>query len=708
MRRTLFASFVAMTFVMVPLMRAEAARTWHVQGGDVTLAFDDAHLQTLGLEVVGARTTAAPDDDLRRLPGAARSFAVARAFSTPADGISFRTSNGALLGLDGSSRLSLPIRGGLGIGGHDPQTGAAITPIFLYDATVDVDFSPDENLVVLRNADGSPSVIDVRNAGFGFRQDRGELGVYFADLQISESWARALGREYLAGTWIGTMEVHLHATTTDLEPETAVAPDAATHSGTDVSAPLDLLLGELYGLGSAARTGTYPNGFNGLSAATTSCNAGGVNIPWNAPMAETHPFIALALFRLKDGVLEEVGKNWIKHGFFALSSNQCGFGCSASDGSYMGVGCSDTYGFGNNSSQFYLGPRDEVDPNLGVWEACGSYFDGTPQDCNRSQSGPSSGDPHHRLEVWDEDLGNTGASYFYEGQYYVADDNLPFNNIGWRQANITWTGSSWSFSTVGGGLAPNLGPVIQTWGDENHVKDVASDDGSVILAVDVTDLGGGMWHYEYAMYNWHSFRKVHSFSIPVGGATINNVGFHDMDKDAGNDWTVTVAGGSVTWATDDYVTDPNANAIEYQSMYNFRFDANVAPKSDMAQGGIFRPGVGSTFFVTTQVPDGGATDAPVVAAGRSTLELGRIQPSPFRSSASVGFSLPRAGHAKLSVVDVTGRTVRVLLDGEAPAGSREAMWDGRDDTGRQVSSGIYLVRLESADGVRTAKVARIH
>lgn len=702
MRNSLLFLSLAGALALLSPLPADAARTWHVQGGDVTVAFDDGLLASLGLSVIGERSTASLDEGPRRLSGVPRSFG----FETPE--LAFHSEQGVFRGVVGSTRVVLPFRGGLGFAARDPQTGTAHAPVFLYDGSVAVDFANPERPLELRTADGTAAPLEVLHTGLVFREDVGELGYYFADLKISEAGAHQLGRPDLAGTWIGGMEVRLRASTTDLEPRTAVAPEVAAE---EAAAPLDLLLNWLWDIGVAARSGLYPNGLNGLSAATNSCNAGGSNIPWNGPMGETHPFIGLALFRLKDGVLEQVGKNWVKHGFFALSNNECGFGCTGSDGSYMGVGCSDTYSFSNNSSQFYLGPRDEVDPYLGTWEACGSLFDdgfGAPDaDCARDYSGISSGDPHHRVEVWDEDLGNPGATYFYEGVYYLANDGAPENNIGWRQCSMSWTGTSWNFSTVGGGLTDTQGTVIQTWGDESHVKDVASDDGPVILAVDVTDLGGGNWHYEYALYNWRSQREVYSFSVPIGGASVTNIGFHDLDKVPGNDWTPTVAGGFVTWATDDFATDPDANAIEYQSMYNFRFDANVGPKADLVQGGIFKPGVGTTFFVDAQVPDGGAVDAPVVAAGRASFGLHGIEPSPFRNSTRVGFSLPRQGRAKLSVVDVTGRTVRVLLDGEAPAGAREAVWDGRDASGRPVSSGVYLVRLESEDGVRTAKVARI-
>jgi flagellar hook assembly protein FlgD len=58
---------------------------------------------------------------------------------------------------------------------------------------------------------------------------------------------------------------------------------------------------------------------------------------------------------------------------------------------------------------------------------------------------------------------------------------------------------------------------------------------------------------------------------------------------------------------------------------------------------------------------------------------------------------------RLAVVDVTGRVVRVLLDGEAPAGSNRVVWDGRSDAGDRLASGVYFFRLDAGEQSRTLK-----
>ena len=61
----------------------------------------------------------------------------------------------------------------------------------------------------------------------------------------------------------------------------------------------------------------------------------------------------------------------------------------------------------------------------------------------------------------------------------------------------------------------------------------------------------------------------------------------------------------------------------------------------------------------------------------------------------------------LAVCDVAGRLVRTLIDGFVPAGEHEAAWDGRDEAGAEVASGVYLYRLRFADVLETRRVVRM-
>jgi flagellar hook assembly protein FlgD len=71
-------------------------------------------------------------------------------------------------------------------------------------------------------------------------------------------------------------------------------------------------------------------------------------------------------------------------------------------------------------------------------------------------------------------------------------------------------------------------------------------------------------------------------------------------------------------------------------------------------------------------------------------------------STTIGFSLQAARHARLQIVDVLGRRVRELIAGELVAGRHVVSWDGRNDLGNRVSSGVYFYILSSG-GTRQAK-----
>jgi hypothetical protein len=696
-----FAATLVLALGSGTLPSQAAVQTWIADDATVTFALDAALLEDLGMRVVQTRSTAQAPADRAVMEGDLHSFR-----AVPGVALSFRTDNGGFAGFE-EGTATIPFQGGLALATWDPRTKAALSPAFLYDFALEIDPARHE---IARIVTADPDVrvpLEVRSTSFRFTWTTGELALVMGDMVVTEAWARALGQPALAGQYVGAFDLLVESRPSVGEGIAPEAPRRQDPAGPGGAPYLDVTIGELYGLTSFGHEGTFPNGVNGLAASTTSCNSGHIRVPWNAPMAETHPTICAGLFRVSAaGVLEMLGHSWMKHGFLALSNDQCNLGCEGCGGNQLCIGCSDTYSSGLNAMRFYLGPREEVNPFTGTWEACGSFFDEPvvpDPDCARNYDGNETSSVAHRLVVWDEDLGNPGALYYYEGQYVVADDQDPFNSIGWRRCTMQWTGSSWAFQTVGGGLTPTYGPLIFTWGDAQHKKELADDDGQIVLATKVTDLGGGEWHYEYALYNWNSWRGMRSISIPIAGAPVSNVGFHDIDKTSGNNWAITNDGLTLTWDTDDWATDPDANAIRFGELFNFRFDAATPPTTGPIAIGIFEPGVGTTLLLNAAVPQGGATSALVGPDRTAEFELAINEPNPFAGSTEVRFSLGQSRDIRLSVFDIAGRLVQVLAEGPAPAGPTAIRWDGRDTSGRRAAPGVYFFRLESGEDVRTVK-----
>jgi flagellar hook assembly protein FlgD len=87
--------------------------------------------------------------------------------------------------------------------------------------------------------------------------------------------------------------------------------------------------------------------------------------------------------------------------------------------------------------------------------------------------------------------------------------------------------------------------------------------------------------------------------------------------------------------------------------------------------------------------------SPPLPGARFSLE--QNYPNPFNPSTAITYSLPQSGHCRLVIYDVRGRLIRVLVDRETGAGRYCVLWDGRDEAGRPVGSGVYLYKLTAGE-----------
>jgi hypothetical protein len=116
-----------------------------------------------------------------------------------------------------------------------------------------------------------------------------------------------------------------------------------------------------------------------------------------------------------------------------------------------------------------------------------------------------------------------------------------------------------------------------------------------------------------------------------------------------------------------------------------------------------------TDLLCTLPPTAVTFDAPSgqvagVAAANPALAFAPPSPNPARSATRVAFSLPAPGAVQLEILDVAGRRVRALAEGEWPAGAATVAWDLADHAGRRVAPGLYLVRLRAAGAERVHRV----
>ncbi|MBT7310546.1 T9SS type A sorting domain-containing protein, partial [bacterium] len=79
-------------------------------------------------------------------------------------------------------------------------------------------------------------------------------------------------------------------------------------------------------------------------------------------------------------------------------------------------------------------------------------------------------------------------------------------------------------------------------------------------------------------------------------------------------------------------------------------------------------------------------------------------PNPFNPRTQISFTMPSAGHASVQVLNLRGQLVSTLLDNSVDVGDYTLQWNGLDDNGRSVPSGVYLVRATGAGNINISKV----
>lgn len=77
------------------------------------------------------------------------------------------------------------------------------------------------------------------------------------------------------------------------------------------------------------------------------------------------------------------------------------------------------------------------------------------------------------------------------------------------------------------------------------------------------------------------------------------------------------------------------------------------------------------------------------------LKVSQNYPNPFRQQTQIDFQLDKGGELRIWVFDQSGRLVRRLFEGNQGPGAHQLIWEGQDDEGRELSSGMYLLRFQS-------------
>ena len=345
----------------------------------------------------------------------------------------------------------------------------------------------------------------------------------------------------------------------------------------------------------ANTNGTPINGKYGYAWGSYTCNLGDTALAWTNGGT---PALAMNAYRLYDGRLIQIGLGNAKHACCVANGSGCGT-CSTA-GTGLRAGCRDIYSAGFNGGQSRLGPRSGINPYAATFS---SIPGGTGDAIWR------------RVQVDVADMNATtypGAQYFAEGVYVCAAEQpaQQLNNATYRPMLVANTGTAPTYVWSVTGSTQSGTPAIYAWRDSGLGPGVP-DPSVVINPVDVpgegrfivggkaTNLGGGQWRYDYAVFNLNSHQSGSGFSIPLHpSVAITNVGFSAPDYHSGEvysnaDWVSSRCSSKLSWSSPEtFAQNPNTNALRWGTMYNFWFTSTQAPAADggPATIALFRPG----------------------------------------------------------------------------------------------------------------------
>ena len=487
-------------------------------------------------------------------------------------------------------------------------------------------------------------------------------------LLVSKQFASILGIPSQAGSLAGTISIGAAMQPIQIdqivsgETKSMVMPpmqDSGSPGVPNLVPGPDVIVGNIEDVDQMGTAGTQV----GLAIGTDSCNNGDQPVDWFALPGTDHPVVPQNLYRMSGGAdneqrFEQIGQSWMKHTFEALEESVCGTcntsGCAT--GTHLCPGCSDPYVSGLNGDQDLIGSRAWINPFTGSF----------PSNAN-DHTGHTHDGVSHRILVEMDDLNttmNAGASYFGEAAYISPHEytwcqahpgqcNM-FNNFSYRQFSVTGGPTVFNFSPVSSTV--QMQPAIQAWAATGavvtEVEPDPGNDGKFFVGYKVTGPTAGLWHYEYAVFNMNLDRAIQSFEVVFPGfpPPLSNVGFHAPPQHPGwaNDgtfnnqgysstpWIFTVNppppfANSAVWNCETLAQNPNANAVRWATLYNFRFDSSAPPASTTANIGFFKTGspasvnvVGPFMSDTTPTP----TPTPTPTATPRPIPSPRARPTP--------------------------------------------------------------------------------
>jgi len=243
----------------------------------------------------------------------------------------------------------------------------------------------------------------------------------------------------------------------------------------------------------------------------------------------------------------------------------------------------------------------------------------------------------------------------------VNDDGYPELIYGWGEVFVV---------DRYGNVLPGWPQDTGTWGDGTPVAGDIDGDGDIEILIGSTGTDKIFaWH--------HDGVSVSGFPLTTGGSN-RRLAISDLDGDGSIEL--------ISACMDDYIyvwnipSEGPCTRLEWPMYQHDQYHTGVYPSKH-----------GTPVI-----------EEPGKAVGVFRLE--QNYPNPFNPSTEIRFVLTKASKVNLSVYNTLGQQIRILASGFMPSGSHTAVWDGRDEQGSLVPSGVYVCRLRAEGEVVTKKL----
>jgi hypothetical protein len=165
--------------------------------------------------------------------------------------------------------------------------------------------------------------------------------------------------------------------------------------------------------------------------------------------------------------------------------------------------------------------------------------------------------------------------------------------------------------------------------------------------------------------------------------------------DAGAQWRRV---GTSTWLNSDYTESGipvGPYSVEFKDVLSWKKPPNQSVTINDGQTTILT-GAEAKYSTSTDVEEIDSRGLP------ERYDLSQNYPNPFNLGTRIEFSLPRPTFVEISILNIEGRCIRTLVS--ESTGYKAVSWDGIDDAGREVASGVYFYRLVTKDFTDSKKM----